>query len=100
MRQHDGMADGKLGASRSLIAGDWEWPVHGLRHPPEGDTSGWYVWTGELSGASDFFLPWHHSHLIAACPQTQRLLALPPGTRFLIAPGHEGVWDDPELLDM
>lgn len=99
MRQHDRMADGKLGASRSLVNGDWEWPVHGLRHPPDGDTSGWYVWTGEFSDSSDFFVPWHHSHLIAACLQTERLLALPPGTRFLIAPGHEDVWDDPELLN-
>src|SRR4051812_25910374 len=27
-------------------------PVHGLRHSPEGDTSGWYIWRGELSDAT------------------------------------------------
>lgn len=66
------MADGKLGASRSLV---------------------------NETDSSDFFVPWHHSHLIAAWRQTERLLALPPGTRFLIAPGQEDVWDDPELLN-
>ncbi|WP_455835850.1 immunity protein Imm33 domain-containing protein [Pseudarthrobacter siccitolerans] len=35
-----------LGASRPLISNDWDWPVHGLRHPPADGTSGWYVWTG------------------------------------------------------
>lgn len=87
-----------LGASRSLIDDDWEWPVHGLRHPSEAGTSGWYVWTGELSDAPDFFQPWHTSHLVERCPEVRHLLALPPGTRFLVAPGHEDVWTDDSLL--
>jgi hypothetical protein len=27
-------------------------------------------------------------------------LALPPGWRFLLAPGYEDVWYDPTLLDL
>jgi hypothetical protein len=46
-----------LGASGSLISNDWDWPVHGLRHPPAGGTSGWYVWTGELLADDDFSSP-------------------------------------------
>ena len=53
------MQDEKLGASRSLVDGEWTWPLHGLRHESEGGTSGWYVWSGDLSEDPDFFLPWH-----------------------------------------
>jgi hypothetical protein len=89
-----------VGVSRGLIEGSWEWPVHGLRHPPAGQSSGWYVWTGDLSQADDFFQPWHTSHLLTACPAIAELLDLPPGSRFLIAPGHRDVWEDPTLLDV
>ncbi|WP_437180669.1 immunity protein Imm33 domain-containing protein [Paenarthrobacter ureafaciens] len=89
-----------LGASRSLIENEWEWPVHGLRHPPERGTSGWYVWTGDLSQDDDFFQPWHASHLVERCPSLGHLLRLPPGTRFLFAPGYEDVWEDPSLLEV
>lgn len=35
-------------------------PINGLRHPPEGDTTGWYFWAGEeLSDDPDFFKPMH-----------------------------------------
>jgi len=89
-----------LGASQSLIGGDWEWPLHALRHPPTPGTSGWYIWTGELTGADDFFKPWHVSHLIARLPELERLLDLPPGTRFVFAPDYEDVWHDEGLLDV
>jgi hypothetical protein len=89
-----------VGASRSLISGDWVWPVHGLRHPPEVGTSGWYVWTGDFSEAEDFFKAWHVSHLVEQVPNVKHLLDLPPGSRFLIAPDYEDVWDDPGLLDV
>jgi hypothetical protein len=99
MRDARGVPDDILGVSRSLIDDAWTWPVHGLRHPPERGTSGWYVWTGDFSETPDFFAPWHTSHLVTACPEVAHLLALPPGSRFLIAPGHEDVWEDPSLLD-
>jgi hypothetical protein len=54
----DDTDDLRMGVSRSLLAGDWEWPIHGLRHKPEAGTSGWYCWTGELSDAPDFFVPY------------------------------------------
>lgn len=76
-------------------------PLNALRHAPVGDTSGWYVWAGEvLSGDDDFFLPVHVEHLAEWCPELQPYLALPPGWRVLIAPGYEDVWFDPSLLDV
>lgn len=88
-----------LGASLSLVEGAWDWPGHGLRHAPEADTSGWYVWTGDLSDVDDFLLPLHLHHLVARCPAIMKHLSLPPGTRFLITPDHEDVWTDESLLD-
>jgi hypothetical protein len=85
----------KLGLG-GRVGGDW--PVHGLRHPPEGDTSGWYIWTGDLSRSPDFFRPIHISHLVDLAPAVLPYLGLAPGWRFLIAPGHEDVWADDSLL--
>jgi len=93
-------SDEIVGVSASLLAGDWDWPVHGLRHPPEKGTSGWYVWTGEWSDADDLFKPLHTAHLIERCPEITKFLDLPPGSRFLIAPGYEDVWTDESLLDV
>ena len=89
-----------VGVSRSLLEANWSWPVHGLRHQPTGDTSGWYVWTGELSEAPDFFVPLHAEHLLEKVPQLGTYLGLPPGSRFLLAPGHEDIWTDTSLLDI
>jgi hypothetical protein len=86
----------KLGVSRSAMSG--EWPIHGLRHPPEGDTNGWYVWAGEFSDDPAFFLPLHMEHVPDEVPAIARYMALPPGFRFLIAPDHEDVWEDTSLL--
>lgn len=75
-------------------------PINGLRHPPEGDTTGWYIWAGEeLSLDPDFFKPLHVEHLSDWCPQVQKYLGLPPGWRFLIAGDFEDVWYDESLLD-
>lgn len=73
-------------------------PLNALRHPPEGDTSGWYIWAGELSYDPDFFVPLHISHLAEWCPQILPFLSLPPGWRVLVAPGYEDVWFDEALL--
>src|SRR5689334_6400751 len=44
-------------------------PINGLRHPPEGDTTGWHIWAGEeLSNDPDFFVPLHVEHLDEWCP--------------------------------
>lgn len=87
----------KVGAAANLSAG--RQPLNGLRHPPEGDTTGWYLWAGEeLSQADDFFRPLCARHLKAVCPQVLPYLGLPPGWRFLIADGYEDVWFDETLL--
>ena len=74
-------------------------PVNGLRCRPEGDTSGWYIWAGEeWSDDPAFFVPLHVAHLVDWCPQAIPFLQLPPGWRFLVAPGYEDVWEDRQLL--
>jgi hypothetical protein len=88
----------KVGLSRNVRNG--EIPLNGLRHRSSGDTTGWYIWAGEtLSQSSDFFQPVHVSHLADLCPVVLPYLALPPGWRFLIAPGYEDVWFDESLLE-
>jgi hypothetical protein len=77
----------------------WEWPLHGLRHPPEGGTTGWYLWTGEWQEDDDFFLPWHVAHALERCPDLRRLLELVPGSRFIYAPDYLDIWYDESLLD-
>ncbi|MDQ4213960.1 hypothetical protein [Microbacterium capsulatum] len=90
----------KAGVSASILLGTWDWPLHGLRHPPTPGTSGWYVWAGELADEEDFFQPCHLAHLIGLDPALPRLLEGVPGSRFLIAPGHEDVWHDASLIDL
>jgi hypothetical protein len=75
-------------------------PSNALRHQPEGDTCGWYVWGGEeLSRDSEFFQAVHVSHLPGYCSQSLPYLALAPGFRVLLAPGQEDVWYDDSLLN-
>lgn len=76
-------------------------PINGLRHPPKGDTTGWFIWAGEeLSASPDFFVPLHIEHLDEWCPQVKKYLGLPPGWRFLIAGEYEDVWFDESLLNV
>jgi len=87
----------KIGIAANVKRGIF--PINGLRHPVDGDTSGWYIWAGEeLSEAFDFFAPLHVEHLSDRCPLALPYLALPPGWRFLIAPDYEDVWYDETLL--
>jgi hypothetical protein len=76
-----------------------ELPLNGLRHLPEGDTCGWYLFSGEdFSGADDAFNSMHAYYLEQQCPALLKFLALPPGWRFLITEEYEDVWFDPNLL--
>jgi hypothetical protein len=77
-------------------------PLHGLRHPPEGGTNGWYIWAGEdtQSEEADFFDPLHIGHRVESGSPVVPYLALPPGWRFVIAPSYEDVWEDPSLRDV
>jgi len=89
--------DMKVGISRNIR--DGMHPINGLRHAPAGDTTGWYIWAGEeLSDDPDFFVPVHVSHISDWCPNVLSYLALPPGWRFLLAPGHEDVWFDSSIV--
>jgi hypothetical protein len=75
--------------------------MNGLRHPPIGETSGWYIWCGGIfSDAPDFFVPLHTYHLYDDHPQIVDLLGLPPGYRFLVAEGILDVWYDASLLNV
>lgn len=88
------------GVARALSEQDSvAWPVHGLRHHPTGDTSGWFIWTGELTDDADFFVPMHPSHLVGRIPELMAELAAPPGSRFLLAPGYRDAWFDETLLN-
>lgn len=86
----------KVGISDTALAGGM--PLHGLRYEPDVGTTGWYIWAGEWSNAENFFKPLHVHHLVRDRPDVLAYLALPPGWRFLIAPGHEDVWPDRTLL--
>jgi hypothetical protein len=89
----------KIGISRTFDRA--QFPINGLRHPPQGDTTGWYIWSGEeLSTYADFFVPLHAFHLNDRCPEIVKYFGLGPGWRFLVAPGHEDVWFDASLLNV
>ncbi len=89
----------KVGIARNVK--DGVLPIHGLRHPPVGDTTGWYIWAGgEPSDDPDFFVPLHVEHVTTWCPEVVRFLGLPPGWRFLVAGDDEDVWQDASLLNM
>jgi hypothetical protein len=89
----------KVGISKNVRDGTW--PINGLRHPLEGDTTGWYIWAGEeFSTHPDFFTPLHVEHLKDWCPIVLKYMGLAPGWRFLIADGYEDVWQDITLLDI
>ena len=89
----------KLGIALNMKTGSD--PANGLRHPPSGETNGWYLWAGEqLEERNDFFVPLHVENLDAWRPGLLRFLALPPGWRFLVAGAYEDVWFDPSLLNV
>lgn len=74
-------------------------PINGLRHPPIGGTSGWYIWAGgEPGGAADYFKPTHVAHILEEIPMVVAFLGLPPGYRFLTDGSYKDIWFDPELL--
>jgi hypothetical protein len=75
-----------------------QYPIHGLRHPLEGQTNGWYLWSGDYKTDEDFFKPVHVKHLVEQCPDVEKFLALPPGWRFLIDSDYVDVWFDGSLL--
>lgn len=86
----------RLGASRSFF--DPGFPVEGVRCPPSGDTCGWFLWVGDYSTDSNFFVSVNVLQVIQARPEIGPYLSLPPGWGFITAPGYEDVWQDAKLL--
>jgi hypothetical protein len=92
------LTESKVGVANNVREGIF--PINGLRHPPDGEANGWYIWAGEdFSDDPDFFNPLHVEHVSEWNEIIHQYLALPPGWRFLIAPGYEDVWFDESLLD-
>lgn len=86
-----------VGIAKNVKAGIM--PINGLRHPMEGDTTGWYIWAGEeFSNDPSFFEPLHVKHLEEWCPLVLKYLGLPPSSRFLVTNDYEDVWEDKSLL--
>jgi hypothetical protein len=76
-------------------------PIHGLRHPAEKGTTGWFIWTGTYSESTNFFQPMCVERLINIRPQILRYLGLDIGFRFLADNnGYEDVWYDETLVQL
>ena len=88
----------KLGVSKNLKDGIQ--PLNGLRHPPAGDATGWYIWAGELSNDPAFFMSIPVAEIDRWAPAVVKYLGLPPGWRFLCSERHEDVWFDSALLSV
>ena len=91
--------DGMIGIALASFPPGSE-PIHGLRHPEQNQSSGWFLWCGEYSEADDFFQSVHIHHLQEIYPPILSYLGLPPGWRFLIDEEYEDVWYDKSLLDV
>ena len=86
-----------VGCSTDLLSD----PINGLRHPKEGITTGWYIWSGEWSDNADFFKPICAEHLLQEKPELIKYLGLDVGFRFLIGKdNYEDVWYDEKLKNV
>jgi hypothetical protein len=89
----------KVGISLDTL--EHKYPLNGLRHHPEGDSTGWFIWvgTGPINKDFNYFQPLHVVHLLEKCPEVVAYLGLPPGWRILIAPNYVDVWFDQNIFD-
>lgn len=95
----------RVGVSQGILAANW--PMNGLRHPPEGNTTGWYLWSEEeyfrdeeLTHGEESFEPLHLGHLLEVMPDILPYLGLAPGWRFHAEADFEDIWYDEKLLDI
>ena len=89
-------ASDRLAITRNIRTGVL--PIRGFRVLPHEGMCGWWIWAGgEYPTDVDAFDPLHVSHLDSWCPAAVPLLMLPPGWCFVVAPGHEDVWFNPDL---
>jgi hypothetical protein len=75
-------------------------PLNAIRHPPVGQSNGWFVWRGGRipEEEDNFFSPSHVEHVRERIPELLPHLALPPGWGVVLAPGYEDVWYDETFL--
>jgi hypothetical protein len=88
--------DDKVGIALNVRAGAR--PIKAIRHPPVGDTTGWYIWGGDIEPSTqddDFFVPLHVAHLPDWTPEIMSYLAVPPGYGVIVESDYEDVWFDP-----
>lgn len=85
----------KVGIALNTIE---NFPLHAVQVKPSNGICGWYIHGGDYSEDKNFYQPLHVSHLAAYCSRIVPYLALPPGWRVLLAPDHEDVWFDCELI--
>ncbi len=92
----------KVGITLDIKEKSKFFPIHALRHPAQGDTTGWYIWAGDYSDDDDFYKPLHASHLEDFCPLIIPFLGLAAGSRVLIAENgnYVDVWEDLKLLEI
>jgi len=94
--------DVRIAISNDLASkpSELNWPLNGYREPPWDDMAGWFIWTGGhgLPIGDDAFTSLHAAHAEDYIAEAIPYLGLPAGWRFLVAPGHEDVWFDEELL--
>lgn len=71
-----------------------EMPLEGIRYPAPPHMSGWYITTPKYDGNVDSMRVDHAYHLTAQRPELAKLLALPPGSWFVLHETHEEVGFD------
>lgn len=91
-------------ADGSEVMLGWDFDPRNLpftaRHfPPVGSRNGWVLWTGAEPVTYPGYVAVTTGELVRWVPQVARYIELPPGWSFQIAPNHEDVWEEPELLD-
>jgi hypothetical protein len=76
-------------------------PLNAVRHPPVGQTNGWYVWRGGPvpEDEDDFFSPSHVEHVEDQFPELLPYLVLPPGFGVILATGYEDIWFNEIFLE-
>lgn len=74
--------------------------LHGLRHPSNESSNGWYIWFGEYSENEDFFSPVSVKDIGNYLDsKVMEYLDLPAGYRFTVEKNKfEDVWFDEGLL--
>lgn len=74
-------------------------PITARHFTPFGTRNGWVLWSGDEPTELSGYLYETVDEVLRWLPQVRPYLELPPGWAFQIAPDHEDVWEEPELVD-